>query len=58
MHNKVKLFGTIRREFTIANGEVIDLGSDDDSNDGDNAHSIIRKLLFMPAGRGRLHAVW
>jgi len=41
MHNKVKLFGIIRREIAVANGEVIDLDSDDDSDDGDNAHSLI-----------------
>jgi hypothetical protein len=41
----VTLFGTIRREIAVANGEVIDLDSDDNSDNGDNAHSLITRKL-------------
>ena len=43
MHHKLKLFGTIHREITIANGEVIHVDSDGDGDDGDNAHSLITR---------------
>jgi hypothetical protein len=46
IHNKVKLFGTnIRREIAVANSEVIDLDYDDNSDNSDNAHSLITRKL-------------